>query len=761
MTGAVGRLAQRSETDAAPPSKPARRGRQGWWRRRLRLGLPRAVALALLAVLLALRAWDPLPVEALRLRTFDLYQNLAPRPIAARPAVIVDIDEESMAAISQWPWPRTVLADMVDRLFRLGAVAVAFDSVFPEPDRMSPANVAQAFRGLNDEARASLNAMPSNDSVFADSLRRGRVVLGQATMERPVAGAAPRPAAVTPVAEIGGDPRPHLFHYPAVLRNVPEIEAAAAGRGMMTIPPESDNIVRRVPAVMRVGEALYPSLVVELLRVATGQSTYGVRVDRAGVQGIVVAGTLIPTDGQGRIWVHFSAPDPARYLSAHKVIDGSAPPESVRGKLVLVGASAAGLRDLRATPLSPTMPGVEVHAQLIETILSGSHLVRPNYAPGAELTLTLVAGLLIVTLVPLVGAWWTLAIGTVVAASLAGTSWYLYLEQRMLIDVGYAMGSAIVLYGVLTFLGFAREEAQRQRIKTAFSRYLSPDVVSRLAEDSSQLKLGGEMREMTLLFTDVEGFTRISENYDAVGLTNLVNSILTPLTRCVLATGGTVDKYMGDAIMAFWNAPLNDAEHARHACLTGLAIRREIAPLNERIRADAEARGRPFSPINVGVGINTGECCVGNMGSDLRFDYSVLGDTVNIASRLEGQTRTYRVGIVVGETTQAQAPDLAFLEVDLLRVVGKTRPVRIFTLAGDAAHAATPAFQALAAKHAALIAAYRAQDWDAAEALCGECLALEPAFAGLYQVYAERIAGFRLDPPPPAWDGVYVATSKH
>jgi len=269
---------------------------------------------------------------------------------------------------------------------------------------------------------------------------------------------------------------------------------------------------------------------------------------------------------------------------------------------------------------------------------------------------------------------------------------------------------------------------------------------------------------MTLLFSDVQGFTGIAENYDAVGLTQLINDILTPITAEVLETGGTVDKYMGDALMAFWNAPLDDKDYARHACLSALAIRRQIGPLNDRLEEKARADGWAFVPVNVGVGLNTGECCVGNMGSDQRFDYSVLGDAVNLASRLEGQTRTYGVGIVTGELTKTLADDMAFLELDLITVKGKTIPERIFALLGDEALSSSAEFQELAGLHAKMLAAYRGQRWDEARRLIDEAAGAASStgldLSRLYDLFRDRVAAFRTDPPPPDWDGVFVATTK-
>ena len=753
---------------AAPKPVPAAPRRMRFphlrWPRRMAI---RGAGLICLVAVVALRLWDPVPVQNMRLRTFDLYQYLEPRVATLLPAVVVDIDEESLAAIGQWPWPRSVIADIMVNLFRKGAVTVGFDVVFAEADRMSPAIIARDLRGLPPDIAERLKDVPSNDTIFANVLKQAPIVLGHAAVEYAVPNEKAPPLPRTPIATLGGDPRPYLFQFQGLIRNIPELESAAPGRGNFTLSGESDGVIRRVPAVVRVGNDMLPALSIEMLRVFgarfANQPTIVIKRNPYGVESVVVAGVQIPTDENGRIWVHYARPDPRRYVSARSVLDGSVPQERIQGKLILIGTSAVGLRDIKATPIADAMPGVEVHQQLIETVMTQAPLWRPFNATGMEILIFAIAGVAMIGLVPVLGAWRTFAVGGAIAAAFVGGAWYLYSSQGMLVDFAYPAAATLVVYLVLTFLAYAQEESQRRQIRGAFSRYLSPDVVARLAEHPDTLKLGGEMREMTILFSDVQGFTRISESFDAVGLTQLINRILTPLTNAILANKGTIDKYMGDAIMAFWNAPLDDPEHARNACRAALEIRRLITEVNATVNAEAKAAGRPELFINVGVGINSGACCVGNMGSDLRFDYSVLGDSVNIASRLEGQTRNYGVGIVVGEETRARAQGFAFLELDLITVKGKTVPLRMYTLVGDETLAQTAAFQALERAHGAMLTAYRAQDWNGADAKMQEARALDPGLdlGGFYDVLAERIAEYRSNPPGAGWDGVHVASSKH
>lgn len=735
-----------------------RANRRQRWRRTTRIA-----GLLFLGLLLAIRLWDPPAVEILRLKTLDLYQVLKPREHTTQPIVIVDIDERSLATHGQWPWPRTLLADMTTKLFAAGTATVGFDVVFAEPDRLSPQRMADGFPGLPEAAKSALRRAPDNDRVFADVLRQYATVLGRFLRTREQGGDAAGLRSAS-IAKLGGDPVHYLPRFDGALLNIPALEAAASGIGMLVPAQEHDNIVRRVPALVRVGDTIQPTLVLELLRVATGQKTYVVKTDEAGISSVVIAGNEVPTDRQGRIWVHYAPSVKSLYVSAADILSGRAGAKELQGRIALIGTSALGLQDLRATPVNAATPGVEVHAQLLETILSGSLLVRPNFSVGAELVALLVIGVLVIVLIPRIGAVLTLATASIFALAMIGGTWWLFTQYRMLIDVSYPLLASLAVFALLSFMNYVREQTDRRQIRSAFSRYLAPEMVNRLNDNPDALRLGGEMREMTLLFSDVQGFTGIAENYDAVGLTSLINSILTPLTDEVLRTGGTVDKYMGDALMAFWNAPLDDKDHAANACRAALAIRAQIAPLNERLREMAVSAGHPFTPVNVGVGLNTGECCVGNMGSDQRFDYSVLGDAVNLASRFEGQTRTYGVGILAGEKTVELASEFAFLELDLITVKGKTIPERVFALVGDEAFRREEKFGKLVAVQAAFLEAYRVLDLDRAEALIAEARAVS-ADAGLnldvlYDLYLARLTSYRSTPPPEDWGGVFVATTK-
>jgi adenylate cyclase len=729
-------------------------------------GSARAVCVLLLLALVPLRIADPLPIEELRLRTFDLFQVLHPREQTMRPVVIVDIDEASLKAIGQWPWPRTVVADLVTRLREAGAAAVGFDVVFAEPDRMSPAVAAQSFRGLDAQTREKLAALPNNDAIFAEAIQNaGGVIVGQAGASEPVAGPDTETMPRAGFAIRGPDPRRFLLRFPGLLRNIPPIEQAAAGRGLFSIEPEPDGIVRRVPVIMETQGQLMPALTMEMLRVVSGSSAILIRTNQAGVETVAVPGLQVPTDGGGRFWVYFNKRDPARSVSAADVLSGRMPSDRVRDRLVLIGTSATGLLDIKTTPVQPDMPGVEVHAQILENILTKSLLASPGYAIGAEIIVAVVFGLAIIVAAPMLPAAIVVALGAILIAGLIGISWYFFLAHHLLIDFTYPLISCWLIYLVLTFVNYFNEQQQRQQIRSAFGFYLSPPLVEQLARSPEKLVLGGEERRMTILFSDVRGFTTISEHYkdNPQGLTQLMNRFLTPLTNAIIERNGTIDKYIGDAIMAFWNAPLDDDEHEANACDAALEMLARAQVLNGELKREAEASGGLYMPLRIGIGLNSGPCVVGNMGSDFRFNYSVLGDTVNLASRLEARTKDYRLALVIGSRTAERASErFATMEIDLIQVKGKKEPERVFTVLGRTEVTDDPRCNELRELNREMLASFRRQAWDDAAGFIERCRKLAGNFGvdGLYEMYRERIAVYRAHPPPPDWTGVYEAESK-
>ena len=729
-------------------------------------GGPRLIAFILLIALTALKAWNPPWVDELEIKTYDLYQQAKPRPAPDMAVMVIDIDEASLAELGQWPWSRKVVGDIVLNAARAGAAGIGFDVVFAEPDNLSPKRFAERTPALDSETRQALEKLPSTDDYFAKVMKATHVVLGMAEAnEAKATHYSKGPAAL---AVLNGTPESaarYLLSFPGLVANLAEFEDAAPGRGMFVSNPEGDGIVRRVPAIVNVGKQIYPTLSIEMLRVATGGTTILVRTTPVGIQDIVLQGPnyVIPTDAQGRLWPHYARYNPARLISARDVLHGDpAALEKLKGKLVLLGTSAAGLRDIRASPIDDQMPGVEVHAQLLESILTNSLLSQPAWGDGAERILTVVTGVIMIITLAAVGARWTVLVFLVMAGALFAGAWYLYVQENLLVDVAFAVMTAFVIYVVVTYLNYMREEKERQKTRSAFSLYLSPAMVERVAANPEALKLGGEMRDMTLMFCDLRGFTTISENYDAGGLTHLINSFLTPMTDIIQGTGGCVDKYIGDCIMAFWNAPLDAPQHPKDAVRAALQMRARLKTLNDELRQDPSAKLDKHGELKIGIGLNSGECCVGNMGSAQRLNYSVLGDAVNLASRLEGQSKTYHLDLVIGETTYQGVQDMATIELDLIQVKGKTVPVRIFTVVGDETVAASQDYRTLRQNHDQMMACYRSQDWAGARAALKACLPLAHQFNldGLYEVYAERIDHYEAESPGVDWDGVYVAKTK-
>ena len=733
-----------------------------WFKRRF--GYARLMCLALLIGLAALRIADPAPVEEIRVRTFDSFQRIDPRVKTARPVTIVDIDEASLAKLGQFPWPRTRIADLITNLTKLGAVVIAFDIVFSEPDRLNPDVAADTFRDLDEETRSRLRALPSNDQILADAMRRSRVVLGESGLPQ-VQSEFDKSLPLTGLAMLGEEPQPFMLEWPGLLRNVPLLEAAAAGRGLFTIWPERDGIVRRVPVMMLAQGATMPSLSFEMLRVATGTDTIFIKSDQAGIKSIGVKGFQIPTDRNGQLWVHFAHHDPKILVSALDVIEGKVAPEKIKGQLVLIGTSAVGLNDNKTTPVDPSMPGVEIHAQVIESALTRAVLTQPNYGIAVELCAAILFGILVIAFAPLFGPITLVAVGALFATLLIGTSWYFYTQHRLLIDFTYPLLSTTSIYLTLIFTSFVREQRQRKQIRTAFAQYMSPALVEQLAQSPEKLVLGGEEREMTIMFSDVRGFTSISESYknDPQGLTALMNRFLTPLTNAILERKGYIDKYMGDAIMAFWNAPLDDRQHQLNACEAAVDMLERIDELNKQRELEAKEGGHVYIPLNIGVGLNTGTCVVGNMGSDLRFDYSVLGDSVNLASRLEGQSKEYGFPIIVGSRTALAAREkFAILELDFIMVKGKKEPEVIYAIAGRADTAHSARFQRLRNLTIEMLACYRNRDWEGALAAIERGRRTDEArsLELLFNLYEARIRGYQENPPPEDWNGAFALLTK-
>jgi adenylate cyclase len=716
----------------------------------------------------ALRIVDPFSLQALRLVAFDYYQRLEPQAYdPALPVRIVDIDEESLARVGQWPWPRTIVADLLNRLISDGAATVAFDILFAEPDQTSP---EQFVKRLTPEEAKLLEPLvasrQSHDAILASAIENTPTVLSVLLTNSATATPVPVKAGM---AIAGDDPRPFIPAFAGSSNNLPALEEAAAGIGAINWIPDRDQVVRRLPLVFRVGDELVPTLITEALRVAQGASTYILKASNAsgetafgastGLNHIKVGALEIPTNADGEVLLQFRPSNPSAFVPAWTVLAGTYDPNEIAGKIVLVGSSAAGLNDLQATPLDAALPGVEVQAQAIEHLLSGRSLTRPDDALALEVLFVLIVGTMLAVILPRISAGASSLLGALVIIAIVLGAWLSYRYAGLLLDPTYPAMAIIALVGSATLYIYRRVEQQRGEVRRAFGHYVSPAVVDELIANPDRLELGGEVRELTLLFCDVRNFTSISERLTAHELTQFINNLLSPLSEIILKHRGTIDKYMGDAIMAFWNAPLDDPEHHRSASLAALDMAAKMGDLNREWRSEAEKADRPFNPVAIGIGINSGNCCVGNLGSSIRFDYSAIGDDVNLASRVEGLSKVYGLTIVLGESTATNCGQ-PVIELDMIRVKGRLEPSRLYTLQGSLA-ASPDGLRRLVPGHEAMLAAYRARDWEGADAAIAACReAGVPALEKFYGIYQSRIAVWREQPPPADWDGVFTATEK-
>ncbi|HXP75794.1 MAG TPA: adenylate/guanylate cyclase domain-containing protein [Stellaceae bacterium] len=735
-----------------------------------RLAADLLLPLAIAAVAIAIKALGFAPLEAITLGSIDLFQRAAPRAAPETPVLVIDIDEESLRKLGQWPWPRTVLADLTDKLTDAGAAAIGYDLIFPEADRTSPQRLLPTlFRGeMPADVTRVMSELPDNDAVFAAALARGRVVIGSVPGND---AGTDKPARKAGFAFAGDNPLRFVPSYARALASLPQLEAAAPGIGSLDEEPDWDGLVRRMRLVERVAGSAYPTFPAEVLRVAFGAKSYVGRAAGAsgewdlgqttGLVAIRIGPLTLPTDAAGRLWIGYRPIDPGRWVSVASVLDGTLDLTRFKDRIVLVGSSAAGLNDLRATPVGATVPGVEVHAQAIDQALQGWFLTRPDWTLGAEFSFIAGAALILAVALPRLGA---AAAGAFAALALIvawSGAWWLYRSPHLLLDPAYPSLVILLVYGSSTIQGYLRSERARRQIKQTFSRLMAPALVEQLAAHPERLKLGGENRDMTILFSDIRGFTGIAEGLGPQELTLFINEFLQPMSDVVMTHDGVIDKYIGDCIMAFWNAPLPDPRHAAHAVAAAKEMRRTLAALNGERERRATAAGQAFKPIRIGVGINTGECCVGNMGSHQRMEYTVLGDSVNLASRLEGASKTYGVDLILSESTAQQVPEEPLAELDLIRVKGRDRAVRIFTILDADPAGARTELAAAVERHRQIRAAYLAQEWDRVLALIDDARAQGLFGLGpLYAVYRERIAQFRAEAPEPGWDGVYHAHEK-
>jgi adenylate cyclase len=660
-------------------------------------------ALLTLIFILCIRIADPAFVESVRLRYFDTLVTSKPAEVTG--VHVVNIDEKALEQYGQFPFARNVYAGIIQDLYRRNAGLVVFNILTPDRDRM----------GRDGAYVAALQKYPTVLPSIGSTQGRNE----------------PRQPGSVTIGPYGLDA---FVTYPGIVANIPPVESAAAGVGITNTLPEIDGVVRRMPMVVAVDGRLYPSLAMEVMRVAAGDSTFQVKINESGVEKMRIPQFgPVTTDSLSRIWIDWSL-QPERHSLMNL-------PDNFDGEIVIVGVSVAGLANPVATSLGEMLPQ-DLQAAAIGTVIANKMrpaITRPDWADGAEI----VALALAVILLLFLSRWTYVGISfsvLLLGSSLLLSGW-LYRSHAWLVDATFPIAGLVLVllhaYGVK----FVNEFLQKQQIKKQFGTYLSPAMVEKLQKNPELLKLGGESRELSIMFTDVRGFTTISEHYgaDVQGLTRIMNRYMTAMTAKIIENEGTLDKYIGDAQMAFWNAPLDDADHARNAVRTALQMMESLDEFNREIVAEG------IPPFGMGLGINTGTVVVGNMGSDQRFDYTCLGDSVNLASRLEGQSKPYGVRIILGPRTAELVKDsYSVAELDCIAVKGKTEGVRIYTLATETD------------LHQAFITLYYAGEWNQAQALIPGCVKACPELEAYYGAMDERLA----EGKPSDWMGTYKATSK-
>jgi len=729
--------------------------------RRLILGL----GLTLTALMLGLAVLSPPILSQARDLVFDGYQRASPRPYdPAAPVHIIDIDEAALDAYGQWPWPRSYMAAMTDRLFAHGAAAIGYDVLFAEPDRTSPERIAESWSRFREGIPPVLPdlGLPPHDQVFAGSIAGRPVVLSVAGGQE---GEVPQPLAGVAVT---GEVPPGLARYPAAVVNLPELTAEAAGLGTISLGRTSDGVTRTVPLVSVMGDVLMPALSVELLRVAQGAGGHILRTTEGSgeVSGGTVAAVAMrtgalsfPVEADGAFRIHFAGYQPERVTPAARVLEAEGiDPElqaRVAGRIVLVGSSAQGLFDIRTTPLDPAIAGVTLHAEIIEQIVAGEFLGRPDWMPGLELLLVVLAGLVLTGLQlrerPVLGL--AAALVLITAPVLGGIM--AFGRAGLLFDPVLPTLTALAVFLPGTAIGFLAKERARRAIRARFAYFLPPALIGQIeANPEAALTPAGAERELSVMFVDMRGFSSVTEGMPPDRVVQLVNTYLSAVAETLVDRGATIDKFMGDAVMAFWNAPIAQEGHAA----TALAAIGDVEAAAAKASEELEAEGYP--PVRVAIGLNTGKAYVGLMGSRDPLSYTCVGDTVTLAARLEGLTRSYGVSNCVGpEAAAACPPGLRAIVLDRIAAKGFAQAVDVSLIVPAGAEAVADFAEVLSRARMA----YLGRDWDVAEAAFTELAQQTPPFCEtplVARTYLDRIALHRTSPPAPDWDGAAVALSK-
>ena len=690
--------------------------------------------------------------------------------------VIATIDEKSLTELGRWPWPRTTLARLVETLQKNGVKAVGFDVVFAEPDENSSLKtineLAQEARkmGMADNRLLALMSkkmeLADTDGAFAKAIETAKnVTLGyffhtsakevghltakdiEASEEDIVSSKYAMVKAAKNVNEAA------IIHAYAAVPNLKPISAAGENSGYFNAFPDSDGAIRWSPLVIKFRDSYYSSLALSLLTQYMNFPTVLLRLGEFGVEGVTIDKVEIPTDDTGRVLVNYLGP--ARtfpHYSIADIIANRIPPEKLRGKIVIVGATATGIYDLRVTPFSAVYPGVEIHATVIDNILHNNFLRQSWWIKFLDIVSIIVFGLIMGTIIPRVKAIQGMLIAILFTGAFFIVNVFLFSRYNMWLNLVYPVLTMLTVYLGITVYRYMTEEREKKKVRNAFQYYLTASVITEMLKDPTKLKLGGDKKQLTALFSDIRGFTTISEQLTPEELVHLLNEYLTAMTDIVFKYDGLLDKYMGDAIMAVYGAPLDQPDHAVRACKTAL----EMMAALKKLQVKWSAEGKP--PMNIGVGINTGDMVVGNMGSQMRFDYTVMGDSVNLASRLEGINKEYGTNIVTSEFTYAIVKDdLCCRELDAVRVKGKKLPVKIYEILCEKKDAAT--VQPLVQHFEAGISLYKQARWDDAIATFQKVMEIRPDDPPA-KLYLTRCQELKENPPPQPWDGVFTMTRK-
>lgn len=695
--------------------------------------------------------------ERARVGVFDFYQRLGNGRAIAPEVTLVLIDDASIRGLGNWPWPRAATANLIERIAAAKPKVIALDMLFLSQDPHDPAALAEALDGLSPGAREELAKLPSGDRAMATAIAGSTVVLAAAGSRNDARDVGPpsigEPVFSTPLPD--GIPS-----FPVGLYSVPPLHDLAEGTGAINAEPDFDGVIRTFDAAYRIGTADIATFPVEVVRVAMGVHQIAIEPQDGPLQEIALGERRVRLE-KGRFQPDFGTPYQPRTISAADVVAGRISPADFVDRIVVVGVAAPGVADIVATPVRPSELGSLVQARAIDSLLSGALLVRPGWV----LTLEWIVGSAIALLVMWLG-WrverrWVVAALALGASGTLAASWAAYYFAGLLLDPLPSLGLLLGVSFAAASFRWSEMASAKAHIHNAFDRYLSPALVEQIAKNPTMLELGGEERDMTVLFCDVRGFSAISEGLSPQQVIKFLIGLLTPMTNILLDHKATIDKYIGDAIVAFWNAPLDDAQHPFNAANAALAMRKELRRLNETM---PQQYVYPWpGHIRIGIGLNVGPVCVGNMGSEQRLTYTMIGDTVNLASRIESITKLYGVDIAIGASLAQRLVGYALIELDNVRVVGRSRPERIFALAGSPDVAGDPAFQMLSTKVAAALSAFRRTDWDEADSAFGDLATLAQGDLDLgkfVELYQGRIDRLRADPPPDGWDGVFVASEK-